>query len=177
MFRSVAGPERRGSFLRSYVRYRPTSLHQRFASLAELVRRADPSLFATDDLTRHELRVFSQNGEDGVLVEILNRIGVGPRFFVEFGIQEGVEGNCVVLADVFGWSAFSSRRTRTCTRSWRASTPTSRAVVRELVTAARSTRSSPRADVPADLDVLSIDIDGNDIYVWHASPSSRPESW
>ena len=40
------------------------------------------------DLTAHELRVFSQNGEDGVLGEILARIGVAAGTFVEFGIQD-----------------------------------------------------------------------------------------
>ena len=42
--------------------------------------------------------------EDGVLVEMLNWIGVTNRYFVEFGIQDGTEGNCVLLADVLGWS-------------------------------------------------------------------------
>ena len=167
----VGGRVRSGarSFLRSYVRYRPTSLDERFASLAELVRRADPSLFATDDLTRHELRVFSQNGEDGVLVEILNRIGVGPRFFVEFGIQEGVEGNCVLLADVFGWAGVfleADPDLHAIVARKYADAPVQ--VVRELVTAARIDEILGAVDVPADLDVLSIDIDGNDIYVWDA---------
>lgn len=157
------------SFLRSYVRYRPTSVDQRFASLAELVRRADPSLFATNDLTRHELRVFSQNGEDGVLVEILNRIGVGPRFFVEFGIQEGVEGNCVLLADAFGWSGvFLEADPELHAVVARKYVDTPVQVVHELVTAARIDEILSAAGVPADIDVLSIDIDGNDIYVWDA---------
>ena len=41
-----------------------------------------------DGLSAAELRVFSQNGEDGVLAEIFSRIGVEARFFVEFGVGE-----------------------------------------------------------------------------------------
>ena len=54
-------------------------------------------------ITPFELRVFSQNGEDGALAEILRRTGAPTRFFVEFGVESGTEGNCVYLADVAGW--------------------------------------------------------------------------
>ena len=58
----------------------------------------------TSELGPFELRVNSQNGEDGVIAEILRRTGVSSDpYFVEFGIQRGVEGNCVVLADLLGW--------------------------------------------------------------------------
>ena len=71
-----------------------------YPSLRELVERYGGG----PDLTAHELRVFSQNGEDGVLAEILRRIGTGSRTFVEFGIQDGSEGTTVFLAQVMGWS-------------------------------------------------------------------------
>src|SRR3974390_384214 len=56
------------------------------------------------DLSASELRVFSQNGEDGVLGEIFARIGADHRFFVEFGVEDGVECNTRFLAEVLGWS-------------------------------------------------------------------------
>ena len=54
-------------------------------------------------LTAHELRVFSQNGEDGVLAEIFGRIGVSGGGFVEFGASDGAENNAAFLAQVLGW--------------------------------------------------------------------------
>ena len=54
-------------------------------------------------LTAHELRVFSQNGEDGVLAEIFGRIGVAGGGFVEFGASDGAENNAAFLAQVLGW--------------------------------------------------------------------------
>ena len=79
-----------------------------YAALAALSDRyashgAPPTRPAAPDLARHELRVFSQNGEDGVIEEILRRIGTGGGGFVEFGVGSGVEGNCVFLASVLGW--------------------------------------------------------------------------
>jgi hypothetical protein len=161
--------------LRSYARYRPTTVDTRLAHLGQLMARTKPELFATSDLARFELRVFSQNGEDGVLVEILNRVGVEHRYFVEFGIQEGVEGNCVLLADVLGWSGLfleaDAELFDSVSRKY-SGTPVD--VRRELVTADRIDEILTAASVPGDFDVLSIDIDGNDIYVWEALTTHRP---
>lgn len=44
-----------------------------------------------------EDRVFSQNGEDGVLLALLDEIGVYNRYFVEFGVGNGVECNSRIL--------------------------------------------------------------------------------
>lgn len=173
----VGGPvrQRARSLLRSYVRYRPTEIERRLANMGELVRRSGPELFATEDLTRYEMRVFSQNGEDGVLVEILNRIGVAGRYFVEFGIQDGTEGNCVYLADVLGWSGlFLEADEQDFARVSRKYAGTAVATRRELVTADRIDEIFAAAGVPAEPDVLSIDIDGNDLYVWDALTAHRP---
>src|SRR5690349_10166777 len=74
-------------------------------ALSELTRRhgGDIPAQGNGDLTGFELRVFSQNGEDGVLAEILRRTGVSGGCFVEFGSGDGSENNCRVLADVRGW--------------------------------------------------------------------------
>jgi hypothetical protein len=161
--------------LRSYVRYRPTEVDQRLAHLGELVRRIEPGLVATSDLTRYEMRVFSQNGEDGVLVEILNRVGVANRYFVEFGIQDGTEGNCVFLADVLGWAGlFLEADEQDFARLARKYGGTAVTARRELVTADRIDEILAAAGVPAEPDVLSIDIDGNDLYVWDALTNHRP---
>jgi hypothetical protein len=40
-------------------------------------------------LRSFEKKVYSQNGEDGVLEEIFAKIGEKSRFFVEFGVQNG----------------------------------------------------------------------------------------
>jgi hypothetical protein len=117
----------------------------------------------------------SQNGEDGVIAEILRRIGALRRFFVEFGAEEGVEGNCAALAED-GWSGlyieadavkFSGLEAR-----WR-----HRPDIRT-----RHARVQPHtiealfeaAEVPRDLDLLSIDVDSNDWYLWDSLVSYSP---
>ena len=173
----VGGRVRTGAkeFLRAYARYRPVEIDRRLSSVARLVERADPGIFAGSDLTRFELRAFSQNGEDGVLVEILNRLGVTNRFFVEFGIQNGSEGNCVLLADVFGWSGLFIEGDPDDFAEVRAKYAGTAVRTRhDLVTADRIEEIFSDAGVPEAPDVLSIDIDGNDVYVWDALTGFRP---
>lgn len=57
-----------------------------------------------DCLMNFEQRIFSQNGEDGVIREIFQRIGTTDRFFVEFGVQDGSECNSRNLLENEGWS-------------------------------------------------------------------------
>ena len=42
-------------------------------------------------LEKFGYKVFSQNDEDGIINEIFNRIGTTNKFFVEFGVQDGLE--------------------------------------------------------------------------------------
>src|SRR5215211_4765898 len=68
---------------------------------------AYPELAAPADaqtaFNRSECRVYSQNGEDGILLYLFFRIGAGDRRFVEFGIGDGSECNTANLALPFGW--------------------------------------------------------------------------
>ena len=81
----------------------------RFASLAALHRAhmeigsGAGAFVRTDGLATYELRGVSQNGEDGILAEILTRIGAENRFFGELGIRRGRESTCTYLAETAGW--------------------------------------------------------------------------
>ena len=94
-------------------------LRHRHALITRGTRRA---ILDARSLTGFELRAFSQNGEDGVLAEILRRTGAPSRCFVEFGVESGREGNCVYLADVAGWPGRSWSRDETYCRRSSAST-------------------------------------------------------
>jgi hypothetical protein len=163
------------AILRNYVQHRPVEIDRRLESLRVIAERARPDLFAATDLTRFEYKVFSQNGEDGVVVEVLNRIGAVGHYFVEFGVQSGHEGNCVLLADLFGWRGLFIEADDAACRQLQAKYANSDVTVRHAkVTADRVEAIFAEAGVPVEPDVLSIDIDGNDLYVWTAITGYRP---
>jgi len=151
-----------------------------YLALDELVRRHTssgvPTSWPEEPLTRYEHRVFSQNGEDGVLAELLRRIGVVSRWFVEFGIETGVEGNCVFLADVMGWSGLFIEPQQDASKNLCRKYSANPAVHtrRALVRADNVEQLFAQAGVPREPDVLSIDVDGNDYWIWQALTTYSP---
>jgi hypothetical protein len=137
------------------------------APIIEELRRANLS---SDDATTNSpllvygRRYFSQNDEDGILLEILRRIGraeVGA--FLEFGVGDGTENNTIILL-AHGWRG-----------AWIGGQqlafdlpPGSRLAFRKewitkdnAVAAAAETLASLQLPL-ANIRVASIDLDGND---------------
>ncbi len=131
---------------------------------------------ASTALTGFELRAFSQNGEDGVLAEILRRTGAPARQFVEFGVESGREGNCVYLADAAGWQGLFMEADDQMFRQLE-SKYAAHGRVRTIcarVCTQNIEQLLAQGDVPAEPDVLSIDVDGQDYWIWETIESYRP---
>ncbi len=124
----------------------------------------------------YEKQVRSQNGEDGILDEIFARLQIRRGYFVEFGVQDGAECNTAHFALDQKWSgvmiegnpdfalALAQRYEGTATH-----------IVRAFVTAENIADIFAAAGVPPEFDLLSIDIDGNDYWVWRALHAYRPK--
>ena len=144
----------------------------RYLALANLLDRVGRT---SADLTLYELSVFSQNGEDGVLAEILRRVGTVTKYFVEIGASAN-EANCIFLADVLGWRGLFVDADEGEYTALRAKYE---GIERVQVVRARVTRENINpllqdALAPRDIDVLSIDIDGNDYWLWEALADFSP---
>jgi hypothetical protein len=108
-------------------------------------------------LNKFERKIFSQNGEDGIVAE-LARLLDPPRFFVEFGVESGIECNTRALKHA-GW----------CGICWdTGNADPERNLYRERITAENINDLFAKYRVPEHFGLLSIDIDGNDYYVWNA---------
>jgi hypothetical protein len=131
---------------------------------------------ATAPLTAFERSLYSQNGEDGILAVILYRIGVESHWFVEFGIEDGSQGNCVALAHEGNWDGLFIECDDECfvrlEERWR-DEPRIR-TLHAKVTADTVNELFSSAGVSAEPDVLSIDVDGNDYWIWEAIDGFRP---
>jgi len=146
------------------LRLRADVLYPNLAALVERHRASGVGL------TRHELKVFSQNGEDGVIAEVLRRAGTTTRTFVEFGVESGVEGNCVFLADALGWQGIFIEGDEALHARLAAKYAANDDVqtLRHLVTAENINGILSSGCRQRTVDILSIDIDGNDYWVWKA---------
>ena len=131
-----------------------------------------------DDLEAHEARMYSQSGEDGSLARLFDRIGVTNRFFVEFGAKDGVDlSNTANLRLHRGWTGLlmDGDPADRCPGVFALPADETAARVRaEIVTRENINELLTRYGVPNNFDLLSIDIDGNDYWVWKALESYRP---
>jgi arsenate reductase-like glutaredoxin family protein len=134
----------------------------------------------TDDrrLLKFGYRVYSQSDEDGILHEIFRRIGEVNRTFVELGSGTGLENNTLFLV-IKGWRGTwlegSERRVATARKSLAGPIRSGQLRVEQLfVTAANIDGAIQRFSPTRELDLLSIDLDGNDYYILEAIQSLTP---
>ncbi len=128
------------------------------------------------DLRAFERQVYSQNGEDGIIQEILYRIGTSRGFFLEFGVESGIECNCARLALEEHWDGVFIESDETHFKELRNRYRDFKGVqcVNACVTSLNIETLLEANHVPPDFDLLSIDIDGNDYWVWSAITRWHP---
>ena len=129
-------------------------------------------------LNKHEYQVFSQNGEDGIIQEIFNRIGCANKFFIEFGVENGLECNSTNLL-YKGWNGLwiegSEAHSKEIKDRFKDLIAGNRLQIQNAFIDAENIESLfDKADAPAELDLLSIDVDYNDYYIWKAITKYRP---
>jgi hypothetical protein len=129
-------------------------------------------------LVRHGFKVYSQNDEDGIIQEIFLRIGTTDRRFVEFGVQTGVECNTVKLL-IEGWRGLwidaDPMKVGIMRRKFAPFLDRSQLTLLDnLVTAENINALLTHAGMDGEIDLLGIDIDYNDYWVWKAIEVVRP---
>jgi hypothetical protein len=146
-------------------------------SLDALIRRAylDPaSAPFPERLTLQRFGLNSQGGEEGILLAILAEAGVTAERFLELGSGRN-GGNSGLLARELGWSGLMvdgdpERVTECATRFGSGRVQ----VIEAWVTAETIDDLLREHGLTGDLDLLSIDIDGNDYWVWEALTVAQP---
>lgn len=139
---------------------------------------ATPRFQEPKRLLKHGFKVYSQHDEDGIIEEIFRRIGTTDRFFVEFGVGDGLE-NCTSYCLLKGWSGIWMEGSEACyqrvLRNLDFLVQNGRLRVRRtFITAENIERLFDELGVPREFDLLSIDIDRNDYWVWQALRDYRP---
>ncbi|NEQ67493.1 MAG: FkbM family methyltransferase [Symploca sp. SIO2D2] len=115
-------------------------------------------------INQFERRLYSQNGEDGIINAIFTKIGLTNQFFVEFGVGNGTECNTRYLREQKNWTGLMI--------DGQENPPAN--VQREFVTAENIQDLFAKYNVPQEFDLLSIDLDFNDFWVWKAIKDYKP---
>jgi len=160
----------------SHLEDRLYHLEARRAQLAAIVLREPyASLFAVDP--GPEFQVFSQNGEDGILLWILQQTGAPVKTFVEVGVENARECNTALLAFVFGWDGLMLDAERLSVAAARGFAERMLEGRRNRVEIRQAFVTGENIDAlvgSGDLGVLSIDVDGMDYWLWRAVEKALP---
>lgn len=124
-----------------------------------------------------EFKVFSQWGQDGIIQHLINKIPLKNKVFVEFGVENYRESNTRFLMMNDNWSGLvidGSQEHIDFIKSeglyWKYDIK----AVRSFITRENIDRLI-KSNLPGcDADLLSVDIDGNDYWVWEAIHCINP---
>lgn len=112
-----------------------------------------------------ERKEYAQNNEDGIINAIFTVAGTTNKYYVEFGVEDGIECNTRYLLKHKGWTGLlmdGSNENLDLN------------LCKEFITAENIEELFAKYDVPKEFDLLSIDIDGNDYWIWKAITHYSP---
>jgi hypothetical protein len=124
--------------------------------IVEFGRSSSSSDCILSDLQNYEQKIYSQNAEDGILLKLLESIGSTNKFYVEFGVESGVECNTRVLRELLGFTGLlmDSENENIDIN-----------LKKEFITADNILSLFRKHKVPKSFDVLSVDIDMFDWWI------------
>ncbi len=127
-------------------------------------------------------KVFSQFEEDGLLLFLFSLIGEGSKTFIEIGANDGINSNCSNLAIHFGWSGlFFEGDSKLIRRGQKfySKIPTpyhdKPKYIQAIIQRENINQLIEQAGLSGEIELLSIDIDGNDYWVWDALTVVQPK--
>ena len=118
-----------------------------------------------------EFQVFSQWGEDGIIEWLIDKLGCMPETFIEFGVENYCEANTRFLMFNRNWrglvidgSQDNIDTIRASETFWRHDLVAKGA----FITAENINEQIVASGFEGEVGLLSIDLDGNDYWIWKA---------
>lgn len=131
-----------------------------------------------DNIHEAEFKVFSQFGDDGIIQYLIHNVNITNCSFIEFGVENYRESNTRFLLINDNWKGLVIDGTESNIQFiqrepiyWRQDLT----AVHEFVTVANINKIISGLGFAGDLGLLSIDIDGNDYWVWEAIRVVNPD--
>jgi hypothetical protein len=135
----------------------------------------------TSTLAEVEFQVFSQWGDDGIIQYLVNNIEFSNKTFIEFGVENYKESNTRFLLLNNNWSGLvldGSQKAVDFIKSdgisWTHDIYAKQAfITKENINSLISTEFLEKG-FNSELGILSVDIDGNDYWVWNEISVVKP---
>jgi len=134
--------------------------------------------FGIDKIDFSEFKVYSQWGEDGIIQFILKFIPIKNKLFIEFGVEDYTESNTRFLLKNNSWSGLVLDGNKNYidyiindTNVYWAHNLKAQNI---FITKDNINEVINSNGIPEDIGLLSIDIDGNDYWIWDSITTVKP---
>lgn len=134
---------------------------------------------------KYKKNIFSQNGEDGIILEILKRLRLSPnnKWCCEFGAWDGIHGsNTYNLVKNLNYKAVYIEGDKkkfqdllNTARKLKSIIPFNKFVSHKSSSPYTLDKILKKTKISKDFDILSIDIDSFDLAVWKSLKKYRPK--
>lgn len=142
---------------------------------------AAPDLNQKTVFRNAEFKIHSKHGNDGILAYLFSKIGTTSRTFVEIGVEDGRECNTTNLSLNFGWRGLlvdaNEKWIASAKAYYQERLGNHAANVRPVscfITAENVDQLLTDNGFRDEIDLLSIDIDSNDYWVWRSLTAVNP---
>jgi hypothetical protein len=128
-------------------------------------------------ITDVEFKVFSQWGEDGIIQYLVRAVNPKSNVFVEFGVENYEESNTRFLLVNNNWSGLvidGSAEHIAYIRSQQLYWQRNLKATNEFITAENINDIFKVNGISGEIGLLSVDVDGNDYWIWQAIDSINP---
>jgi hypothetical protein len=139
------------------------------------IRQLEPN--SSKNLQDYEFKVTSQNGEDGIIQFLISKVPIENKVFVEFGVHDYLESNTRFLLKNNNWSGLvidGSIRNIDYIKAdplyWRSNLKAECSFIDKDNINSIITQNG----LMGDIGILSVDIDGNDYWVWESINCINP---
>jgi hypothetical protein len=156
------------------------NIPNRFDMLQESLGRIESKLnYVSKEINPRdcEFKVYSQWGEDGIIDYLCQRVSIPVMSFVEFGVENYTEANTLFLLKHRNWrglvidgSIEHINNIKAGDVFWRYDLKACNA----FITRDNINSLIKESGLGGELGLLSVDIDGNDYWVWEAINCVRP---
>jgi hypothetical protein len=174
-----------GNLFSSSIKYYYHKIYQKFhydtfkvlLNLGRLQAENNRSKKNIKSLGEVEFQVFSQRGEDGIIQYIISQVEIPNKIFIEFGVENYTESNTRFLLINNNWSGLvidSDKRNIRFIKNdfiyWKYDLT----AFHSFITSENINRLINEFTNYEDIGLLSIDVDGNDYWIWAAIDVIKP---
>ena len=157
----------------------PGAVLNKLSNIQEALGRIENKMNAQQNISLHdsEFKVYSQWGEDGVIQYLIKNIHIENKTFIEFGVENYKESNTRFLLINNNWSGLvidgDPKNIEVIKNDgiyWRYNLKAEAS----FITAENIDDIFAKNGIKGEIGILSVDIDGNDYWVWDSIRSVNP---